>query len=179
MVSETVTGTFQGGVISPLLANVYLHALDRAWVERGAGEVVRYADDFVVLCTSQSQAEKAGGGRSPSSVGSGWPSIRTRPLWSTSEVGDEASTSSGATCLPACPTGSRGSTGNAPIEFSVIDKDVWWRLFRLMCKKRGRRLRAGHADRWTSAWFHDQGLYHLPGTIRYPKAASPCPEERR
>ena len=59
VVSETVTGTPQGGVISPLLANIYLHAFDRAWVEGGTGEVVRYADDFVVLCTSQAQAEEA------------------------------------------------------------------------------------------------------------------------
>ena len=55
--SETVTGTPQGGVISPLLANIYLHAFDRAWAERGTGEVVRYADDFVVLCETQAQAE--------------------------------------------------------------------------------------------------------------------------
>ncbi|MGO9657813.1 MAG: hypothetical protein ACLP7F_05550 [Acidimicrobiales bacterium] len=40
-----------------------------------------------------------------------------------------------------------------------------------MVKKRGRNLHAGQADRWTSAWFHDQGLYKLMGTIRYPKAA--------
>ena len=38
-----------GGVISPLLANIYLHAFDRAFTEHGVGEVVRYADDFVVL----------------------------------------------------------------------------------------------------------------------------------
>ncbi|MGH9655159.1 MAG: group II intron reverse transcriptase/maturase, partial [Bryobacteraceae bacterium] len=59
VLSETVTGTPQGGVISPLLANVYLHAFDRAWAERGRGEVVRYADDFVVLCSSQGEAEEA------------------------------------------------------------------------------------------------------------------------
>jgi RNA-directed DNA polymerase len=59
VVTESVSGTPQGGVISPLLANVYLHAFDRAWAERGTGEVVRYADDFVVLCSSQSQAEEA------------------------------------------------------------------------------------------------------------------------
>jgi RNA-directed DNA polymerase len=58
-VSETVEGTPQGGVISPLLANIYLHAFDRAWAESGTGQLVRYADDFVVLCTSQSQAEEA------------------------------------------------------------------------------------------------------------------------
>ena len=57
--SETVTGTPQGGVISPLLANIYLHAFDRAWAEHGVGEVVRYADDFVVLCQTREQAEQA------------------------------------------------------------------------------------------------------------------------
>jgi RNA-directed DNA polymerase len=59
VVTESVTGTPQGGVISPLLANIYLHAFDRAWAEHGVGEVVRYADDFVVLCSSREQAEEA------------------------------------------------------------------------------------------------------------------------
>ena len=59
VVTESVTGTPQGGVISPLLANIYLHAFDVAWEESGTGEVVRYADDFVVLCRSQEQAEEA------------------------------------------------------------------------------------------------------------------------
>ena len=59
IVTESVTGTPQGGVISPLLANIFLHAFDRAWEEQGTGEVVRYADDFVVLCRSQEQAEEA------------------------------------------------------------------------------------------------------------------------
>jgi RNA-directed DNA polymerase len=55
------TGTPQGGVISPLLANVYLHALDRAWQERAGrlGVLVRYADDLVVLCRTKAQAEAA------------------------------------------------------------------------------------------------------------------------
>jgi len=59
VVSETVTDTPQGGVISPLLANIYLHAFDRAWAESGTGDLVRYADDFVVLCSSREQAERA------------------------------------------------------------------------------------------------------------------------
>src|SRR4051794_25106139 len=47
-----------GGVVSPLLANVYLHRLDRAW--RGAyGTLVRYADDALVMCRSQGQAVAA------------------------------------------------------------------------------------------------------------------------
>ena len=56
---ETVTGTPQGGVISPLLSNVYLHAFDRAFVARGVGTLVRYADDWVVLCDSEHQANES------------------------------------------------------------------------------------------------------------------------
>ncbi len=53
-----MTGTPQGGVISPLLANAYLHRLDRAW--RGAyGRLVRYADDALVMCRSKGQAVSA------------------------------------------------------------------------------------------------------------------------
>jgi len=56
---RTVAGTPQGGVISPLLANIYLHVLDRELTARGAGELVRYADDGVVLCRSAAQARAA------------------------------------------------------------------------------------------------------------------------
>ena len=56
---ETITGTPQGGVISPLLANIFLDAFDHAWVEHGVGKLVRYADDFVVMCKTLDQAEQA------------------------------------------------------------------------------------------------------------------------
>jgi RNA-directed DNA polymerase len=58
-VARTVAGTPQGGVISPLLANIYLHVLDTELSARGVGELVRYADDGVVLCRSAAQAEHA------------------------------------------------------------------------------------------------------------------------
>jgi RNA-directed DNA polymerase len=56
---RTVAGTPQGGVISPLLANIYLHVLDRELARRNVGELVRYADDGVVLCRSAAQAQAA------------------------------------------------------------------------------------------------------------------------
>jgi RNA-directed DNA polymerase len=58
-VRRAVTGTPQGGVVSPLLANVYLHRIDRAWDTRGHGVLVRFADDVVVMCVSRAQAEAA------------------------------------------------------------------------------------------------------------------------
>jgi len=57
-VQRTVAGTPQGGVVSPVMCNVYLHRLDRAW-DDGEGVLVRFADDLVVMCWSRSQAEQA------------------------------------------------------------------------------------------------------------------------
>jgi RNA-directed DNA polymerase len=51
-------GTPQGAVISPLLANVYLNPLDHMMAGKGY-QMVRYADDFVILCRSQSEAQEA------------------------------------------------------------------------------------------------------------------------
>jgi RNA-directed DNA polymerase len=51
-------GTPQGAVISPLLANVYLDPLDHLMVAEGL-EMVRYADDFVILCPSEQEARRA------------------------------------------------------------------------------------------------------------------------
>jgi RNA-directed DNA polymerase len=51
-------GTPQGAVVSPLLSNIYLDALDHQMAEKGI-EMVRYADDFVVLCGTEGEAERA------------------------------------------------------------------------------------------------------------------------
>jgi group II intron reverse transcriptase/maturase len=58
-VHATVAGTPQGGVISPLLSNIYLHVLDTVWTRRYAhlGALVRYADDFVVMCDTKVAVE--------------------------------------------------------------------------------------------------------------------------
>jgi len=225
--SQTVSGTPQGGVISPLLANIFLHAFDRAWTEHGTGELVRYADDFVVLCRSAAQAEQAQqqaaalladlglelhpdktcvvdlreGNEGFDFLGchfrarmSGklweqkrivryylhrWPSQRSmkrararlRDLTDRRRVGMELQDVIGALNLFLRGWGNYFRTGNAAQKFRQLDRYVAWRLMRLLIKKRGRNLRPGQARRWTEAWFHDQGLHQLMGTIRYPKAA--------
>lgn len=227
VVSETVTGTPQGGVISPLLANIFLHAFDQAWAESGTGELVRYADDFVVLCTTRSQAEQAQqrataimgdlgltlhpdktrvvdlregregfdflgchlharmSGRLWEKYGKRryylhrWPSARSmkrararvKALTGRSRGGTELKEVIGTLNLFLRGWGNYFRTGNAHRKFASLDDHVVWRLRRLLIKKRGRNLRAGQVQRWTSAWFHDQGLHTLVGTIRYPKAA--------
>ena len=57
----TTLGTPQGGVISPLLANIYLHELDQRWTDHhfSVGRLIRYADDMVVVCRSKIKAEQA------------------------------------------------------------------------------------------------------------------------
>jgi len=56
-----LSGTPQGGVISPLLSNIYLSVLDDVWEQRCAhlGTLVRYADDFVVMCATKAKCEEA------------------------------------------------------------------------------------------------------------------------
>jgi RNA-directed DNA polymerase len=225
--SQTVTGTPQGGVISPLLANIFLHAFDRAFTERGTGELIRYADDFVVLCRSRQQAEWVRGRAAAILAELGlalhpdktrvvdlrdgregfdflgchlrarmsgrlweqrgirryylhrWPSARSmkrartrvKALTGRSRSGAQLSDLIGSLNLFLRGWGNYFRTGNASIKFRQIDRYVAWRLKRLLIKKRGRNLRAGQAARWTEAWFHDQGLHKLLGTIRYPKAA--------
>ena len=61
VVNASEIGSPQGGVISPLLANIYLHVLDMFWAERysSLGKLVRYADDFVIICHTKHDAENA------------------------------------------------------------------------------------------------------------------------
>ena len=227
VLAETVSGTPQGGVISPLLANIYLHHFDRAWAEHGVGELIRYADDFVVLCRSEAEAHKAerlaaellaelglrlhpekthvvdlrGGKEGFDFLGchfharmSGrqwqdrrviryylhrWPSVRSmkrarariKALTDRSQVGQQLDAVIGRLNRFLRGWSNYFRTGNAATKFVSLDDYVVWRLKRLLIKQRGRNLRAGQVDRWTRAWFHDQGLYQLMGTIRYPKAA--------
>lgn len=59
--APTNTGSPQGGVISPLLANIYLHVFDMHWNTRfqNLGRLIRYADDCVIVCRCRSDAQLA------------------------------------------------------------------------------------------------------------------------
>jgi group II intron reverse transcriptase/maturase len=61
VVTNPTSGTPQGGVISPLLSNIYLAVLDDVWTNRCAhlGTLVRYADDFVVMCRTRQDVDEA------------------------------------------------------------------------------------------------------------------------
>jgi group II intron reverse transcriptase/maturase len=61
VVSGAEAGTPQGSPVSPLMANIALHVLDQAWAAMGwrLGTLVRYCDDFVVICPTQERAEQA------------------------------------------------------------------------------------------------------------------------
>jgi len=59
--TRLLSGTPQGGVISPLLSNIYLAFLDERWTKQcaGIGTLVRYADDFVIVCNTRADVEEA------------------------------------------------------------------------------------------------------------------------
>jgi RNA-directed DNA polymerase len=61
-------------------------------------------------------------------------------------------------------------TGNAAKKFNQLDRYVAWRLRRLLVKRYGRNLHAGHPS-WDRAFFEAHGLHRLRGTVRYPGAA--------
>ncbi len=102
-VSPTVAGTPQGGVISPLLSNIYLHVLDTLWMRHSApmGMLVRYADDFVVMCRTE-EGVRAGRGAGPSDPrAAGSRATPGQDEASRAATVSKASTSSAATCTSA------------------------------------------------------------------------------
>ena len=108
VVSAIEAGTPQGSPISPLLANIALHMLDEAWAGGGQrhGTLVRYCDDFVVLCATRDRAEEARELAAAVLDYSGCDCARRRPGSRTSPKAPKGSTSSASTIVCA----GRGST---------------------------------------------------------------------
>ncbi len=221
---QTVAGTPQGGVVSPLLSNIFLGVLDRAFEAQGHGVLVRYADDFVVLCKTEAQAREAERLAGEVLAGLGlelhpdktrvadlregfdflgchfrarvsgrllergirryylqrWPSARAmkrvrqrvRELTGARRGGAGDIRDVIRDLNPVLRGwGNYFRTGNAARKFNQLDRYVVWRLRRLMVRRRGRNLRPGQAEQWTSDWFRDVGLHRLRGTVRYPGVA--------
>jgi group II intron reverse transcriptase/maturase len=229
VVTKTIAGTPQGGVISPLLSNIYLHVLDVLWTRHSAplGTLVRYADDFVVMCRTKKQCEQAeqrvrvilarlglelhpektrrvelyDGKQGFDFLGchlhkrmSGriwerdrqrlyflqrWPSTRSmqRIRQRVKELTPKARCHVDIrNVIAALNPVLRGwsnyfRTGNAARRFSQLDDYVWRRLKALRVKRKGRHLRAGEVERWTSEYFANLGLIRLRGTVKYPEQA--------
>jgi RNA-directed DNA polymerase len=225
-----LSGTPQGGVISPLLSNIYLNVLDTVWERNGAewGHLVRYADDFVVLCRTKAACEQAerrvrqvlarlglelhpektrrvdlGWGkqgidflgchlRKRMSVSiwektgkslyflQRWPSQRSMKRIRQRVKGLTGRSRNGVRDVRVLIRdlnpilrgwGNYFRTGNAAVTFNAIDRYVVERLRRFLIKRKGRNLRSGEANAWTSHFFYHHGLYRLGGNIKYPEAA--------
>jgi RNA-directed DNA polymerase len=224
-----LSGTPQGGVISPLLSNIYLSFLDDVWQRRCAhvGVLVRYADDFAVMCHTAKQCEEAErrvrvilerlrlelhpdktrrvelswGKQGFNFLGchlrkrlSGriWEAKRKRVYYlqrwpSQKSLKRIRQRVKALTPRAACHRdireviadlnpvlrgwGQYFRTGNAAIKFVQLDLYVWRRLRHLRLQRKGRQLRAGEAETWTTHYFWALGLCRLGGTICYPAAA--------
>ncbi|WP_437659158.1 group II intron reverse transcriptase/maturase [Sorangium sp. So ce1182] len=227
----TLSGTPQGGVISPLLSNIFLHVLDAAWERHGAhlGTLVRYADDFVIMCSTRSACEQAekrvrevlarlGLELHPDKTrrlelswgkegfdflgchlrkrlsGRIWEQSRRRVYFlqrwpsqrSMKRVRQRVKELTGRgrngvkdvrVLIRDLNPVLRGwsnyfRTGNAASKFNQIDDYVRRRLRDFLVKRKGRNLRAGEIEGWTSDFFVEgHGLYRLRGTVQYPEAA--------
>lgn len=224
-----LSGTPQGGVLSPLLSNIYLSYLDDVWQSRCAhlGVLVRYADDFVVMCKTAKDCEEAERRvriilerlklelhpdktrRVELSCGlegfdflgchlrkrmSGriwererkrvyflhrWPSqkslkrVRQRVRETTPRRRCHADIRTVIADLNPVLRGwgNYYRTGNASQQFVQLDLHINRRLRALRVRRKGRNLRPGEAEKWTTDYFWNLGLYRLGGTIRYPEAA--------
>ncbi len=119
--TKLLSGTPQGGVISPLLSNIYLSYLDERWTHQCAniGTLVRYADDFVIVCNTWTNLDEAERRVKIVSSGLSCSYIQTRrERWSCA-MASKASIFSGATCTSACRAGSGRTNANAFTFFSA------------------------------------------------------------
>ncbi len=175
-VRSSVAGTPQGGVISPLLANIYLHVLDETWSRKYAhlGVLVRYADEFVILCRSRRVRDEAVRvvRRHLRSQMAGaiwerrrkrlyflhrWPSVRAmkavrqRIRELTSRKWNWV-TDVRVLIRMLNPIlrgwGNYFRTGNAAKQFNQIDSYVWRRLQSSLVKRKGRHLKPGEWRVW-------------------------------
>jgi len=192
-------GTPQGAIVSPLLSNIYLDPLDHEMARRGI-EMVRYADDFVILCRSQAEAEEALELVRQWTVEAGLQlhPVKTRIVDATQKGGFDflgyhfernmkwprkKSLKKFKDTIRAKTKRTQGNSLQTIIEdvnksirgwygyfqhshkttFAPLDKWIRMRLRSLLRKRHGRKGRGRGRDhqRWTNAFFSEQGLFSL------------------
>jgi group II intron reverse transcriptase/maturase len=178
-VRETLAGTPQGGVISPLLANIYLNKLDRIWAARCSqlGVLVRYADDFVAMCSTESRAREALRriGLVMNRLGLTLHPAKTRMV--DLRRGKESFVFLGCTIRKRRSIqrnrgwGNYFRTGNADREFNKMDGFVVQSLRRWQYRRGGQRPTKRPKFTWDQ--LYGMGLHRLMGTVRYPSQATP------
>ena len=188
----TLSGTPQGGVISPLLSNIYLHVLDRVWDDRCAhlGTLVRYADDFVVMCDTKAAVEEARqrvslvltrlglelhpektrlvelsrGREGFDFLGCHLRKRLSGPIWER--------THRRVFYLQRQPSQRAMARVRARVrELTSRGRCHDERLRGLLLKRAGSRLRPGRANAWRRPFFEALGLCRLRGSIQYPGVA--------
>jgi retron-type reverse transcriptase len=144
-VRETLAGTPQGGVISPLLANIYLHLLDRLWAKKcGSLGYSPKATKRLRDCVREITDKRASGADVKQIIAKLTPVLRG---W-----------------------GNYFRTGTSSREFLKMDSFVYMRLLRWMYRRGGQR--KTRRVRWSPQQFWGMGLYRLRGTVRYPAQAA-------
>jgi RNA-directed DNA polymerase len=192
-------GTPQGGVISPLLSNIYLHVLDATWRKRYAHlgvlklelhpEKTRRVDlswgkqgfDFLG-CHLRKRMSGPIWVRERRRVYflQRWPSAKSmqrvrqkvRELTERRWSGVKDVRKLIANLNPVLRGwGEYFRTGNAMKKFTQLDRYVWQRLGRFLIRRKGRNLKPGEVKGWDQNFFLSHGLYRLRGTVKYPAAA--------
>ena len=135
------------------------------------GLLVRYADDFVVMCDTQAACAEAEQRVRAILAQRSMQRARQRVKERTGR--NRNGVKEVRVLIRDLNPILRGwgnyfRTGNAARKFNQLDSYAWRRLHRFMVKRKGRDLRPGEAVRWTRDFYWNLGLHRLRGTVRYP-----------
>jgi RNA-directed DNA polymerase len=172
-IRETLAGTPQGGVISPLLANIYLNALDRWWQGRGRGGFVFLGCTFRKMRSILRMPRLHFMQRWPSPRAMKRIRDRVHDLTDARRSGAKDVMEIIALLNPVL----RGwanyfRSGNADTRFNQLDRYVHGRITRWLWRRGGQRVRF-RASKWPHTRLVAMGLYQMRTRVRYPAQATP------
>lgn len=192
-----LSGVPQGGVISPLLSNIYLDYLDTVWQERCGerGTLVRYADDFVVMCKTRGACREAEHRveivldrlslrmhpEKTREVDLGWGKqgfdflgchLRRRMRRRRMSGMRLARTGKRVDFLHRWPSQRSMKRIRSRVrELTLRRPNAGRDVGEIIQDLKGRNLKPGQFGKWNRDFFYNMGLYRLRGSIRYPEMA--------